>query len=120
MTRLPKTILAAIAMLTLAVGGKYLFGDSNRDTANLMQGLAISTDVKYLVDEYWGNFGELPCKAGQLDNAFLREQEKAHSVLSAIDVTDCGQVTLLYNENSGVLPKRSVAFGSVSGDPRRP
>ena len=108
MTMLPKIILSAILLFALSIGAKYLFGGKNLETAYLLQGLSISTDVKYLVEEHWGNFGELPCKAGQLDYAFLREKEKAHSVLSAIDITDCGQVTLLYNEDSGVPGRRMV------------
>ena len=103
-----KTFMLVIALLVVVVVGKFLLGRQGEylDTANLVQGLSISTEAKHLVDEYWAIMGELPCEAGQLDIGV--SQFRGRSVLSAIDVTDCGQITLLYNEDSGMPGRRMV------------
>jgi hypothetical protein len=104
---LSKTKLVVIAILVLVVG-RYAVGTQGgyRDTANLMQGLSISTEVKYLVNEHWAIMGELPCEAGELD--IHVSPGRGPSVLSAIDITDCGQITLLYNDESGMPGRRMV------------
>jgi len=107
-----KTIALGIALLVLFLafrqGGYY-------DTANLAQGLSIATDVKAVVSEYWGNTGDLPCETGKLD--FRVSPEIGKTVLSAVGVSDCGEVTLVYNEDSGLAGRRMVLQAEeVSGD----
>ena len=98
-----KTIALVVASLVLFVVARQC---SYVDNANLVQGLSISTEAKYVVEEYWAIMGELPCETGRLD--FRVSPDRGKSVLSAVGVTDCGQVTLLYNEDSGLAGRRMV------------
>jgi len=115
MNNLVKT---AIVLAVLYAGSRLIFGPGagSMDTANLVQGLSIATEVKYLVNEHWAITGALPCKAGELD--FGVSPGLGRSVLAAIDVTDCGQITLVYNEDSGMPGRRMVLQAEETEDAR--
>jgi ankyrin repeat protein len=96
-----------IALLVYFNGGLGFLGMSGpRDTANLAQGLSIGTEAKMLINEHWAMTGALPCEPGELD--FRMSPGHGPSVLAAIDVTGCGQVTLVYNDESGLAGRRMV------------
>ncbi|MDJ0927914.1 MAG: DUF2914 domain-containing protein [Gammaproteobacteria bacterium] len=104
-----KTFTIIIVILSLVVGAELWnrrSGGGFLATANLVQGLSVATEAKFVLTEYWASEGTFPCKPDDLYYPLITGT--ASSVLAAVQLTDCGQVTLVYNDESGLAGRRLV------------
>jgi hypothetical protein len=70
----------------------------------LADGLGRASDLKFLIMEFWAMEGQLPCTNEQLAfNAAYQDP-----VLKRVELTDCGEVTLTYQDNVGIDSGRMI------------
>lgn len=96
------TVVAVVVGMSFVLFAYEKIKESQRDqhinAAYLTQGIANTAPYRMLIEEYWNDTGKLPCSTDELP---ARPPAGAHA-LSSIEITACGQITLTFNELSGV------------------
>ena len=73
------------------------------NAAHIAQGMATSSQAKIVVMEYWSRNGELPCTSTELEAfGMSMATQSGNPVVPRMDLTGCGQITLTFQQNSGV------------------
>ncbi len=98
------TFLAVVLGVAVVLFAMTMLQDRQKEqyinAAHITRGMASAMSYKVLMGDYWSEHGKLPCSDEDLD---IRPGTMGgHQALDAMEISGCGQVTLTFNELSGV------------------